>query len=154
MNQILHNKIKEKSKKGKKTKKQRFKVQFIVSVYLIYVTLFAYFLNIEIRNSKEITSKQLADNYNILRLYNNTHSYDSNLYNKDGEEINVKALIYGLTVAINEGIDISNEEKNEKQKPLTQKQVGRMLTQVGLETASQKVANAVIESTKSDEKNE
>lgn len=93
MNQILHNKIKEKSKKGKKTKKQRFKVQFIVSVYLIYVTLFAYFLNIEIRNSKEITSKQLADNYNILRLYNNTNSYDSSLYNKDGQVFSVIGMI-------------------------------------------------------------
>ena len=93
---------------------------------------------------------ELQEKYGSVQEWVNT----VNLYNKDGEEINVKALIYGLTVAINEGIEISNEEKNEKQKPLTQKQVGRMLTQVGLETASQKVANAVIESTKTDEKNE
>lgn len=93
---------------------------------------------------------ELQEKYGSVQEWVNT----VNLYNKDGEEVNVKALVYGLTVAINEGIDISNEEKNEKQKPFTQKQVGRILTEIGLKEASQKVANAVIESTKSDEKNE
>ena len=54
---------------------------------------------------------------------------------------------------INEGIDISNEENNTKVKPLTLKQVGRLLTEVGLTEATQKLNNTVIESTESEQKN-
>lgn len=70
-------------------------------------------------------------------------------------EPNAKAMIFGLTAMINEGIDIDNEEKEENEKIpfLTQKQVGRMATEIGLEEAFKIVNNTVIESTKSEEKN-
>jgi hypothetical protein len=55
---------------------------------------------------------------------------------------------------INEGIDIENEENGTDIKPLTLKQVGRMITEIGLMNATQTLNKTVIDSTKSNEKNE
>lgn len=71
---------------------------------------------------------------------------------KKGEP-NAKAVIYGFTQMINEGIDIANDENGTEEKLLTLKQVGRIITEVGLEQATMKLNKAVIESTKSEEKN-
>lgn len=68
-------------------------------------------------------------------------------------EVNVKALKFGLMAMINEGIDIQNEEEGTDIKPFTSKQIGRMLTELGLKEMTEKVNETVIESTKSDEKN-
>lgn len=67
-------------------------------------------------------------------------------------EVNAKAVIFGITEMINEGIDIENEENGTDIKPFTHKQVGRMITEVGLTEATQKMNDTVIESVK-DEKN-
>lgn len=68
-------------------------------------------------------------------------------------EPNAKAIIFGLTSMLNEGIDIDNEDNGTDIKPFTKKQVGRLLTEIGLEEATKKLSDTVIESTKSDEKN-
>lgn len=68
-------------------------------------------------------------------------------------ESDAKAVIFGFTEMINEGIDIENEEKGTENPPLTLKQVGRIITEVGLINATEKLNNLVIESTKSEEKN-
>lgn len=68
-------------------------------------------------------------------------------------EVNVKALKFGLMCMINEGIDIQNEEEGTDIKPFTSKQIGRMLTELGIQEMTEKVNETVIESTKSDEKN-
>ena len=74
------------------------------------------------------------------------------LTDNNGEgEPDAKAIIFGLTAMLNEGIEIDNEENGTDIKPLTQKQVGRLVTEVGLFEAAQKLNNTVIESTKSDE---
>ena len=70
-----------------------------------------------------------------------------------GEEPNVKALIFGFTAMLNEGIDIDNEENGTKDKPLTQKQVGRMISEIGFQNATEKMQETVVDSTKSVEKN-
>lgn len=67
-------------------------------------------------------------------------------------EVNAKAVIFGLTAMINEGIDIENEEKGTDIKPFTLKQVGRMITEIGIKEATKTLNETVIESTK-DEKN-
>lgn len=67
-------------------------------------------------------------------------------------EVNAKAVIFGITAMINEGIDIENEEKGTDIKPLTLKQVGRIITEVGIKEATKTLNDTVIESTK-DEKN-
>lgn len=70
-------------------------------------------------------------------------------------EVNVKALIYGLTAMINEAIEIKNEDKGSDEPLLTKKQVGRIVSKAGIEKSAEKLNEAIVESTKSDElKNE
>ena len=72
---------------------------------------------------------------------------------KKNEECNLEALKFGFCEAINEGIDIANEDREEKLDFLTLKQVGRIITDIGLKTVNEKIQDAVIESAKSEEKN-
>lgn len=70
---------------------------------------------------------------------------------EDGKEPKAGDIIYGFWAMLNEGIDISNEEAGmEATKPLTLKQVGRMLTEVGIAGAAEQMKNVVVESTKAD----
>ena len=73
---------------------------------------------------------------------------------KKDEECDMGALKFGFCEALNEGIDIANEDRDEKVEFLTLKQVGRIITEIGLGTANAKLQEAVVESAKSDEKNE
>ena len=68
-------------------------------------------------------------------------------------EVNAKALIFGFTAMLNEGIDIDNEENGTDLKPFTHKQVGRIITDLGLEKAADTMKKAVVDSTESAEKN-
>ncbi len=68
-------------------------------------------------------------------------------------EPNIKALVYGFTCMLNEGIEIDNEENQAERKPLTTRQVGRMLSEIGLDEVTKKMTTTVVESTKSEEKN-
>lgn len=68
-------------------------------------------------------------------------------------EPNAKAVIFGLTSMINEGIEIENEENGTDIKPLSKKQVARIITEVGLTYALKKLNETVVESAGSDEKN-
>lgn len=70
-------------------------------------------------------------------------------------EVDVRALIFGIRAMMNEAIDIDNESNTDKVPFLTEKQVGRIVTEMGLNEATKKLNNTVIDSTKSDEeKNE
>jgi hypothetical protein len=66
-------------------------------------------------------------------------------------EVNVKALVFGLTAMINEGIEITNEENGTDIKPFTHKQVGRIVTEVGLQEAIELANEAVIDATNDDD---
>lgn len=71
----------------------------------------------------------------------------------DGDkEPKASDIIYGFWAMLNEGIDIDNENKpeNERIAPLTLKQVGRMLTEVGINNAAAGMKDLVVESTKAD----
>lgn len=68
-------------------------------------------------------------------------------------EPNAKAVIFGFREMLNEGIDIDNEENGAELEPFTLKQVGRIITEVGLLNATKTLNDTVIESTKSEEKN-
>lgn len=69
-------------------------------------------------------------------------------------EVNIKALVFGITEMINEAIDIENDEKGTNEPFVSHKKVGRILTEVGIEKAAQNMNNLVVESTKDDSKNE
>ena len=76
---------------------------------------------------------------------------------KDGTEPNIKAIKFGLTAMLNEAIDMENEDNQGTGvmpiAPLTNKFVGRMLTDIGLKEMANKLHETVTESTKSDVKN-
>lgn len=73
----------------------------------------------------------------------------------DGEP-KVKDLKAGISTMINEGIDIENEENGTNEPMLTLKQVGRIMTEVGLPAIIEKIQEITVASTKTegDEKNE
>lgn len=68
-------------------------------------------------------------------------------------EPDAKAIIYGFREMLNEGIDIENEENGTDRKPLSLRQVGRIITEMGLQDATLALNETVVESTKSEEKN-
>ena len=72
----------------------------------------------------------------------------------DNGEPNAKAVIFGFREMINEGIDIENEENGTNNPLLNLKQVGRIITEVGLSHATSVMNKTVVESSKSNEKNE
>jgi hypothetical protein len=67
------------------------------------------------------------------------------------QETDLKALKFAFREALNEGIDIDNEDNETDIKFLTEKQVGRIITEIGVSDASKKLQEVVIESTKNDE---
>lgn len=76
-----------------------------------------------------------------------------NLVEPEKGETNIKALVFGAMQMINEGIEISNEEEGTDEKPLTHRNVARILTAVGLESATSKVQQTVVDSAADDSKN-
>ena len=65
-------------------------------------------------------------------------------------EVDVKALKFGLTEMINEAIDIDNDENGTDEPFLTSKQVGRIISEVGLEGATKALNQTVVDATKDD----
>ena len=70
----------------------------------------------------------------------------------DGEP-HIKDLKNGIMAMINEGIDIENEDRAEKKTILTRKQVGRVISEVGIPYIVEKIKEITIASTKGEEKN-
>lgn len=66
-------------------------------------------------------------------------------------EPQVKDLKAGIMAMINEAIDIENEENGTNEPMLTAKQVGRMMTEVGIATIVKKIQEITIASTKSED---
>lgn len=65
-------------------------------------------------------------------------------------EPQVKDLKAGIMAMINEGIDIENEENGTNEPLVTAKEVGRMMTEVGIEKVVKKIQEITIASTKGD----
>ena len=64
-------------------------------------------------------------------------------------EPKVKDLKAGIMAMMNEAIDIENEENGTNETPLTEKQVGRIMTEVGIKAIVEKIQEITIASTKS-----
>lgn len=80
----------------------------------------------------------------------------SNLTNggkKREAEADASAILFGFTEMLNEGIDIMNEQNGTNEKPLTKKQVGRILMQFGMQNVTEKLAETISKAGKEEEKN-
>lgn len=100
------------------------------------------------------TEYPLAFTMNVLeRIQDKYGSYEKWGDMTDGkeQEVNIGALKFGITEMINEGIDIENEDFENKREFLTSKQVGRIITELGMSKMTSRVQEVVIESTKQDE---
>lgn len=74
----------------------------------------------------------------------------SNLIQRDGEP-DIKALKFFITEAINEGLEIEAEKTGEKPKAITAKKAGRILTEIGLSGAANKIMATISDSVEMDE---
>lgn len=63
-------------------------------------------------------------------------------------EPKISDLKWTFTQFINEGIDIENEEKGEKRPFVTEKQVGRLISAVGIDRTNRELMNVTVASTK------
>lgn len=99
---------------------------------------------------------KLAFDLNVMEAiqdeYGSIEAWGKLVEPEEGEP-NIKALVFGATQMINEGIEISNEDGADE-KPLSHREVARILTEVGLESVTDKVQKSVIDSTADDSKNE
>lgn len=101
-------------------------------------------------------SYKLYFNLNVMEEIQEKYGTFDNwtdLVDGKNKEVDIKALKYGFRAMINEGIEIQNDDEGTEIPLFTEKQVGRLITEIGLQTANQKLINTVIESTKSTEKN-
>lgn len=68
-------------------------------------------------------------------------------------ESNAKAVIFGFAAMLNEGVDIDNEDNGTDIKPLTLKQVGRLIGAVGMDAINAQMQGIVVAATQDDSKN-
>ena len=92
----------------------------------------------------------LEFNLNVMQKiqeeYGTVEKWASLTDGKDGE-VNLKAMIFGIREMLNEGIDIENEEKGTNRPALTLKQVGRIITEMGISEAAGTMNETVIAAT-------
>lgn len=100
---------------------------------------------------------KLVFNLNVMEKiqqeYGSLDKWGSLTDGSDKGEPDAKAVIFGFTEMLNEGIDIDNDDNGTDIKPLTAKQVGRMITEIGPVNATAVLNDTVINSTKDDGKN-
>ena len=117
--------------------------------------------NNEIKEMSEIFQYKdkeylLVFNLNVLQAvqeeYGSYDKWQALVYPEKKEECNIKALLYAFKEMINEGIDIKNEDENANIPYFTEKQVGRMLTALGLEKLQEKLLKTVTKSVESKNK--
>lgn len=98
---------------------------------------------------------ELVFNLNTMELiqeeYGTVEEWGNRIENT--AEPKAKDIKFGFTAMLNEGIDIYNDEHEEKRAYLTEKQVGRIISEIGLAETARKLRKTVVDSTKSDEKN-
>lgn len=96
-------------------------------------------------------------NLNVMEAiqaeYGSTTAWIEKAEGENGGEPDAKAVIFGFAQMLNEGIDIDNDDNGTNHPPMTLKQVGRMLSEVGLANANKLMQDTIIESSKTGQKN-
>lgn len=99
----------------------------------------------------------IAFDFNVLEeiqdKYGSFNEWQDKLDPADGSEIKFKDLKFIFLTMINEGIDIENEEKCEDRKFITDRKVGRILTEVGMERIAGNLKEVITNSLDGNEKN-
>ena len=87
----------------------------------------------------------------IQNKYGSIEKWSNQVERKDGEP-DIGALKYFFMIAINEGIDIENEDKKDEDKVafVTDKQVGRIISEIGLKAMTEKLTEAVVDASATD----
>lgn len=70
---------------------------------------------------------------------------------KGNGEPKIKELKTGIMIMINEAIDIENEEKGTNEPMLSERQVGRLMSAVGIDVIVKKIQEITMASAKSDD---
>ena len=73
---------------------------------------------------------------------------------KGSGEPKIKELKTGIMLMINEAVDIENENNGTNEPMLTEKQVGRIMTEVGIGVIVNKIQEITIASTKTEDNTE
>ena len=85
----------------------------------------------------------------IQEQYGSVNEWGKMTASPDGADI--KVLKFGIKAMMNEAIDIQNEENGTNEPMLDEKQVGRILSEVGLKAVLEKIHEITIASTKSED---
>ncbi len=96
---------------------------------------------------------KLVFNLNVMQVIQEEYKTIDNwskLTEGESGEVDIKALIFGLTAMMNEAIEIDNDENGTNEPLLTAKKVGRIITDVGLAQATKALHETVIDATKDD----
>ena len=83
----------------------------------------------------------------IQEAYGSISAWGAIVENTDGGEPKVKDLKIGLTMMINEAIDIENEETSGNRPLVNSKQVGRLISEVGFGEITKVIQNLTVAST-------
>ena len=87
----------------------------------------------------------------IQEQYGSMSEWGAIVENVEGKEPKIKDLKNGLLAMINEGIDIENETRSEKEPFLNSKQIGRLITEIGFAEITLKIKELTINSTRTGE---
>ncbi len=108
---------------------------------------------IEVENEKYPMCFNLNVMEEIQEEYGSISKWGEIVENKDGQEPKIKDLKNGLIAMINEGLDIENEKAEVKRELLTSKQVGRLISKIGLKDLIAKIKEITVSSTKTGDEN-
>ena len=109
-----------------------------------------YKFEFEFNNEKYALVFNLNVMESIQKQYGTIQKWGKLTDNKSGKEPNAKALIFGFTEMINEAIEIENDENGTNKPLLSSKQVGRLITRVGIQESAKKLNKVITESVKDD----
>ena len=122
-------------------------------------------MDVKIEKNKGINYKgviyPLVFNLNVMEQIQEeyeTIDHWGDLTDGKSHELNAKALKFGLTCMLNEGVDMYNDDHKDSEnfkarEFFTEKQVGRIVSELGTQEIAKKINDTVIEASQSEEKN-
>lgn len=88
--------------------------------------------------------EELQDKYGSFSAW-------GDIVENNGKEPNVKELKFGLMIMINEAIEIENENTGNNESLVNEKQVGRIISEIGINNLYKQIKTLTINSAKVDD---